>query len=154
MDKPDTSARFSLQGAESHGLADEDALVVLQDTWDQIHSRLRISDAEWCMNLSSHLEHLVELRIEHVREWITVNLSRFHTAHANIGELRRKFESATVDLRASVQLCKTQCPSCHLLCIKKRLHEGDHDCQTSHKCIHPCDFCDGDSAGQKNCTMS
>lgn len=152
MDKPDTSARFNLAGAGSQD--HERTLVILRDTWDQVHSRQLISDAEWCMKLSSYLDYLVELRIEHVREWIALNLSRFHSGHANIEELRRTFESATVDLKASVQLCKAQCASCHLLCIKGRLHEGGHDCQTSHECIHFCNFCNEDSRDQKNCTMT
>ncbi|KAG1739641.1 hypothetical protein EDD22DRAFT_922084 [Suillus occidentalis] len=53
----------------------------------------------------------------------------------------RTFGSATIDLKSNLQLCKLKCASCELLCIQSRLHDGQHHCQTSHACIHSCDFC-------------
>jgi len=132
----------------------EEALATLRGTWDQAHSRQLIPDAEWALKLSVHLNNMAEMRVEHVREWITLNLSRFQASHANIEELRRAFESVTVDLKAGVQLCKAKCASCHLLCVQSRLHESSHDCQTSHECIQVCDFCDDEPGERKNCTMS
>ena len=153
MDKPDTSVRFFLAQAGIQHAAREQALAVLRDTWDQSHSRQLMPDSEWASNLSIYLNDLAEIRVEHVREWITLNLSRFQTGHANIEELRRTFENAIVDLKAGVQLCKAKCASCHLLCLQSRLHDGPHDCQTSHECIHMCSFCDDNGGERKDCTM-
>jgi hypothetical protein len=151
VDKPDTPACFVLAGMQH---ADrERALIKLRDTWDQVHPRQLIPDVAWASNLSVHLDHLAELRIDHVRQWIALNLSRFQTGHASIEDLRRTFESASVDLKAGVQLCKTKCTSCHLLCIQSRLHDGVHDCQTSHGCIHLCDLCDDYQGNHKDCSM-
>jgi hypothetical protein len=132
----------------------ERTLAALRETWDRFHSRQMIPDTEWASNLSVYLDHLVEIRVEHVREWIALNLSRFQAGHANIEDLRRKLESAIVDMKAGVQLCKTKCASCHLLCIQNRFHEDAHDCQTSHDCIHACNFCVDNSGERKDCTMS
>jgi hypothetical protein len=110
-------------------------------------------DSEWVSNLTLHLDRLAEIRVEHVREWISLNLSRFQTSHANIEDLRREFESATVDLKAGVKLCMGKCASCHLLCVQSRFHEGVHDCRTSHECAHMCDFLHDESEEGKHCTM-
>jgi hypothetical protein len=138
---PDTTSRLFLVAGGVQAAEREAALAALLHAWNQSHSRQLMADADWSSELSLHLDRLVNLRINHVREWITSNLSRFQTGHANIEELRRTFESATVDLKANVQLCMMQCASCHLLCVQSRLHEGLHHCQTSHECIHVCDFC-------------
>lgn len=153
MDKTDTSARFFLAGATMQDATREQTLATLRETWDQFNLRQMIPDIEWASNLSAHLDSLVDIRVEHVREWIALNLSRFQAGHANIEDLRRTFESATVDLKAGVQLCKAKCSSCHLLCVQSRLHEGTHDCQTSHECIHACDFCDDNPRERKDCSM-
>ena len=154
MDIPDTTARLFLAGGGMYATERETVLAGLRHAWNQNDSRQLIADTDWSSMLSLHLEHLVNLRIDHVREWITTNLLRFQTAHANIEELRRTFESATVDLKANVQLCKMQCASCHLLCVQSRLHEGPHHCQTTHDCVHICDFCNGIQAENKICSVS
>jgi hypothetical protein len=152
--KPDTSARFFFASAGTQDAAREHALTILRNTWDQVHSRQRMTDVQWTSGLSAYLDRLVDMRVEHVHEWITLNLSRFQAVrHANIDDLRRIFESAIVDLKAGVQLCKTKCASCYLLCAQSRLHEGFHHCQTSHKCIHMCDLCDDGPEERKHCTM-
>ena len=153
MDRLDTSAHFFFGSAGIQDFAREQALTNLRSTWDQVHFRQLMPDAEWASNLSMYLDNLADMRVERVREWINLNLSRFQTGHANIEDLRRTFENATVDLKAGVQLCKTKCASCHLLCLQSRLHDGPHDCQTSHECIHMCDFCHYDREVRKDCTM-
>lgn len=154
MDKDDTPARFYLAPAGSYDAARETALSSLRNDWALTHPRQHIPDTEWVSELSSHLDSLVDVRVEHVHEWIVLNLSRFQSGHANIDTLRRTFETAKVDLKAGVQLCKTQCSECQLLCTKNRSHEGLHDCQTSHKCIHSCDFCrENNEENLKDCTM-
>ncbi|KIM92371.1 hypothetical protein PILCRDRAFT_417 [Piloderma croceum F 1598] len=123
---PDTTARLFLAGGGMYAAERETVLAGLRRAWNQNDSRQLIADTDWISMLSLHLEHLVNLRIDHVREWITTNLLRFQTAHANIEELRRTFESATVDLKANVQLCKMhQEHSCTSLCSEPGICEID-----------------------------
>jgi hypothetical protein len=46
-----------------------------------------------------------------------------------------------IEMRRNVRLCRARCTSCHLFCVLGRLHEGDHSCETTHKCVHNCVFC-------------
>jgi len=126
-------------------------LSVLRHAWDRSHSRQHKPDHEWTADLALHLDGLVEMRISHVREWISSNLARFKTSHENVEQLRRSLESKVVDLKESVQLCKMQCNLCHLLCIQSRHHEGTHNCQTTHECIHGCDYSNEHPDDQKLC---
>jgi hypothetical protein len=99
------------------------------------------TDSKPAAELATHLSKLIDLRVNHVRLWLDLNLRRFQRGHAAIEDLRRKFDSLVIELKDNVQLCRAQCASCHLLCILSRLHGGDHSCQTSHKCIYTCRFC-------------
>lgn len=154
VEKDDSLARFSVAPAGRYDTAQESALMSLWKEWASAHPRQHIPDSEWVSSLSLHLDALVEMRVEHVREWIALNLARFQSGHDNINSLRRAFESQKVDLKAGVQLCNTQCSQCQLFCIKSRSHEGSHDCQTSHECIHRCTFCgEADIEIVKECTM-
>ncbi|KAH7907394.1 hypothetical protein BJ138DRAFT_1014577, partial [Hygrophoropsis aurantiaca] len=155
VNAPDTASQFYLAtGGAQQSQVREAALATLREAWDRYSSRQMLPDADWTEELSLHLESLVDMRIDHVREWVALNLSRFQSGHASIEELRRTLENATVDLKTSVQLCRTQCGDCHLLCVQSRLHEGQHHCQTSHQCIHVCDFCDEPLGERKLCSMS
>ena len=100
-----------------------------------------VPDSEWIGGLTSHLNGLIDLRVNHVQLWLDSNLERFQGGHAAIEDLRRRLDSLIIEMKANVQLCRTQCASCHLLCICSRLHEGEHSCQTTHKCVHNCEFC-------------
>ena len=103
-----------------------------------------MDDSEWISGLVKYLTRLVDLRVAHVDMWLKSNIQRFQAEHSSIEELRRTFNSAVIDLRAGVQPCESQCADCNLFCIQNRFHEGDHDCLTSHECIHHCTFCDKD----------
>ncbi|KIJ09825.1 hypothetical protein PAXINDRAFT_102165 [Paxillus involutus ATCC 200175] len=131
----------------------ENTLFALRQTWVSAPSRQHVPDPEWVDGLSEHLETIVNMRIEHVRKWLDANLSRFQRGHASIEDLHRTFENATVDLKSNVTLCKLQCHSCQLLCIRSRFHQGQHECQTDHSCIHECEYC-LDNSEHKGCTMS
>ncbi|KAF9231816.1 hypothetical protein BU15DRAFT_81945 [Melanogaster broomeanus] len=105
-----------------------------------------IPEAQWVEELSEFLEELVDMRIR-------------HAGHASIMELHRTLESAVIDLKGSVQLCRMQCASCQLLCIQNRLHDGPHDCQTEHACTQVCEFCaeleeESDEGKVKKCSMT
>lgn len=154
VEKDDSLARFYVAPAGRYDASRESALTSLRNEWASTHPRQHIPDFEWISALSLHLDALVEMRVEHIREWITLNLSRFQSGHDSINSLHRAFESQKLDLKAGVQLCKTQCLQCQLLCTKSRSHEGPHDCQTSHHCIHRCNFCgEADAETVKDCTM-
>ena len=103
--------------------------------------RQSIPDFEWLGELASHLSGLIDLRVNHVQIWLDSNVRRFQGGHAAIEDLRRRFDSLVIEMKANIQLCRAQCASCHLLCIRSRLHDGDHGCQTSHECAYPCEFC-------------
>ncbi|KAF9220065.1 hypothetical protein BS17DRAFT_739840 [Gyrodon lividus] len=152
---PDTDYHFFLASDHAQGSAREleHMLSVLRETWEFASSRQRVPDPEWVEGLSQHLETIVNMRIKHVSEWLTANMARFQAGHASIEDLGRTFESATVDLKSNVTLCKLQCGSCQLLCVKSRFHQGQHECRTDHSCIHECEFC-LDNAEHKGCTMS
>ena len=148
---PDTPLQFVLSGSQPEDR--ERALVVLRRSWDRFSFRQHIPDSEWMGDLSQYLERVVSLRVNHVQEWLSQNLSRFQTGqHASTEELRRTFESEVVDLKSSVQLCKVQCANCQLLCIQNRFHNGQHNCLTNHQCAHQCVFC-YDNGEHKNCTI-
>ncbi|KAH7884451.1 hypothetical protein F5I97DRAFT_1937890 [Phlebopus sp. FC_14] len=155
VDLPDTPSQFYCgEDGIEQSTAREHTLTVLRTAWNQAESRQDIQDSEWVENLSFHLENIVNLRIAHVREWITQNLSRFQAGHASIEELRRAFENAVVELKSNTQLCKMQCASCQLYCVQSRLHSGPHNCQTNHLCVHACSFCLELSGDYRECTMS
>ncbi|KAI6030357.1 hypothetical protein EDC04DRAFT_2572165 [Pisolithus marmoratus] len=151
---PDTQLRlFLAAGVFSQSETREQVLTVLRNSWDRHETRQNLPDPEWADSLSQYLEQIVTMRIDHVREWLTQNLSRFQTTHASIEELRRTFDDATVDLRSNVQLCRLQCADCQLLCVQSRLHDGPHSCRTDHVCIHLCDFCKESTGDRRACSM-
>ncbi|KAF5381827.1 hypothetical protein D9757_008331 [Collybiopsis confluens] len=143
IEEPDTEAIFYLTGAP---FSPEKALQKLFASWDGFSGRnLAGSDRTWTEELSQYLVDLLDQRIERVRHWIDSNLARFKAEHANIDALRRMMDNAVIDLKSHVELCKMKCESCNLLCIRGRRHNGKdaHDCATSHKCAHSCEFDDG-----------
>ncbi|KAL4072312.1 hypothetical protein J3A83DRAFT_4188311 [Scleroderma citrinum] len=150
VESSDTPSQFLVVGSQPEDR--ERTLAALCSSWNQLTYRQHTPDSEWIEGLSEYLEHIVNLRINHVQEWLTQNLSRFQTGHASIEELRRTFESAIVDLKGNVQLCKVQCANCQLFCIQNRFHDGQHDCQTDHRCVNQCIFCQ-ESGQHKDCTM-
>ena len=151
IEAEDTEARFLLAGPDILAVDRERHLSILRDSWDRAGSRQHVDDSEWISDLVQYLTRLVDLRIAHVDKWLKSNIQRFQAEHASIEELRRTFNSAVIDLRAGVQLCRSECDTCNLLCIQSRFHEGDHDCLTSHDCIHECTFCIQELLAARNC---
>jgi hypothetical protein len=155
IDMPDSRLRFFLSttGAAGDVSAREIMLNDFQRTWDSFILRGDQTEEDWISGLTSYLNYVVELRIDYVRKWVDSNLSRFKTDHANIETLRRAFDSEIVDLKANVQLCRMQCGSCYLFCIRPRGHEDDesHDCKTDHTCHKLCEFVDEHPDGDETC---
>jgi hypothetical protein len=141
----DTVARFVVSNREQIPPAEIEAhLVPLLESWSPSPPRQSIPDAEWIADLASYLRGLADLRINHVRLWLDLNLERFQDGPAAIDDLRRKFDTIVIQMKTNVQLCSAQCVSCHLLCLRGLLHEGDHSCGTGHQCAHNCEFCEDD----------
>ncbi|KAI9455154.1 hypothetical protein BJY52DRAFT_1122135, partial [Lactarius psammicola] len=148
IEAEDTEARFLLTGPAADR---ERHLAVLRNSWDRFGFRQHVDDSEWISDLVQYLTRLVDLRVAHVDKWLKSNMQRFQAEHASIEKLRRGFNSTVIDLRASIQLCKLQCATCNLLCTQSRSHEGDHDCLTSHKCIHDCASCNRELLAARLC---
>lgn len=138
----DTGARFALSDLEMPTPEEiEMCLDTLRESQTPGTPRQFIPDSEWVGTLAAHISGLIDLRVNHVQLWLGSNLHRFQSGHAAIEDLRRRFDSLVIEMKANVQLCRARCASCHLLCIRSRFHGGDHDCQTSHKCVYACEFC-------------
>ncbi|KAF8452913.1 hypothetical protein L210DRAFT_3617960 [Boletus edulis BED1] len=161
IDLPDTPHQLFIGGGSDQAVSRERMLMVLRAAWDGHATRQYTTEVDWIAGLTQHLEQIVELRIAHVHEWLDQNLSRFQAvgggsgSHASIDELRRHFEGSIVDLKGNVQLCGMTCAECQLRCVKGRAHEGTHDCQSDHLCVHECDFClTLEPEEHRACTMS
>jgi hypothetical protein len=119
----------------------ETHLSTLRESWSQSTPRQSIPDPDWINGLAEHINGIINLRVSHVRLWLDSNLERFPASHATIEDLRRCFDNMVIEMRANVQLCSGPCASCHLLCVRGRLHYGEHRCGTTHICVHNCAFC-------------
>ena len=148
----DTKARFILTNPDTSVDDHERQLATLRESWGRTNERQHVDDSTWHSGLAQYLAHLVDMRVAHVENWLESNVQRFEGDHASIEDLRRTFRSAAVDLRASVELCRSQCDSCNLVCVRSgRLHSDGHECLTNHKCIHDCTFCKRDALPRKPC---
>ena len=160
IDLPDTPYELFIGVGGDHSVSREHLLTVLRTAWEGHATRQHVTEDEWITGLTQHLEKIVNLRIDHVREWLDQNLSRFRavsgggSSHARIDDLQRHFESAIVELKGSVQLCRLTCAECHLRCVQNRVHDGAHDCQSDHVCVRECDFCLAlEPEGHRSCAM-
>ena len=152
IEADDTEARFILAGLDTPVADHEQRLATLRESWDRVNQRQRVDDSTWHSELAQYLAHLVNIRVAHVESWLESNVQRFEGNHASIEELRRTFGNAVIDLRASVELCRSQCDSCNLVCVRSsRVHGDGHDCLTNHKCIHDCAFCERDALPRQPC---
>ena len=152
MESHDTTAIFAISDGEPTPPTKIDKqITALLESWTPSVPRQFIPDSELVAELRTHLNRLIDLRINHVRSWLDCNLARFKGEHAAIEDLRRRFNIMVIEMKTNVQLCGAQCASCHLLCIRSRLHinEGDHSCNTDHVCAFNCEFCED---GLKQCS--
>lgn len=144
---------------ENNPYGRRDALTKLREDWNTDLERQETPEAGYVLILAAHLQGLVSTRIKHVEEWITSNTIRFSAEHGDIQALRRQLESLSRELAAGVELCAMKCSSCGLRCLEGKRHgeyirtstyvrleksllstEGEHDCGTTHRCIHQCDM--------------
>ena len=151
IEAEDTETRFLLAGPDIPAAEREHHLSILRDSWDEFGTRQHVDDSKWTSNLVRHLTRLVNLRVAHVEKWLKSNIQRFQAENASIKDLRRTLDSEADKLRASIQLCKSRCATCNLLCIQNPFHEGGHDCLTSHKCVHNCASCNREGIAARDC---
>lgn len=136
----DSDTQFHL--TEVAGTDQEEVLFKLQKSWTPAKAREVTSDPEWLCGLAEHLDELADSRISRVSKWLDVNTQQFNSKDASFDSLKRLFDNMTVDLKANIQMCKIKCSTCHLLCLRMRHHDEEHDCRTSHECTHPCAYLD------------
>ena len=143
---------FYLSGIGGTNAVDREAvLYALCKSWSEFSGRFNTPEGTWVSGLSDYLEVTTEMRSTHVQKWIHQNLERFKASHASLETLRRACDTALVELKENVHLCKAQCSSCNLLCLQSRGHDAQHDCRTSHLCPHQCEFSDGHPGEEKSC---
>ncbi|KAH9992107.1 hypothetical protein BJV77DRAFT_1003498 [Russula vinacea] len=129
VESDDTAAHFAVFEREKN--PSSDVLTALWESWNLNTRRQFMPDPDWTESLASYINGLVDLRVNHIP-----------TGHATVEDLRRQLENMVIEMRTNVQLCRAVCASCHLLCVRRRFHEGDHSCQSTHKCVHECRFCE------------
>ncbi|KAI1789535.1 hypothetical protein LXA43DRAFT_892776, partial [Ganoderma leucocontextum] len=153
IDIHDTGSRFYLgeTGPQGQPASRDVALQDLCESCDIYGDRF--SQADWKQHVQTFLDRTVDARVEHVRAWINANTSKFGSAQSEVQQLLRTFDSAVIDLKASVRLCGAQCGSCNLSCILGRHHEGSHSCRTDHRCVHMCQFEDADHGKFEPCGL-
>lgn len=145
MESDDTTAIFAISDKEPLPPAEiEIQLVGLLEAWVPRTPRQFMPDLAFVAELKKRLDDLIDLRVNHVRSWLDCNLARFQGGQAAIEDLRRRFDNIVIEMKTNIQLCGAQCASCHLLCVRSRLHEDDHSCNTDHKCAFNCEFCEDD----------
>ena len=146
MQWDDTAAQFTISNREQVQPAPNEI--------ETCHSTLLLSrksrtprqfmpDSEWISGLESHLNRLIDSRVDHVQYWMDSNLERFESGHTAIVDIRRRFDSLVIEMKTNFQLCGAQCASCRLFCVRRRLHTSKHSCQTAHKCVRECEVCEG-----------
>ena len=144
--------QFYISGQDGTNAVDREAILhALCQNWSGFSDRFNTIEGDWISGLSGHLEAITEMRANHVQRWIYQNLERFKASHASLETLRRACDTALMELKENVHLCKAQCLSCDLLCLQGRGHETQHDCGTSHLCPYPCGFGDEHPGEEKKC---
>jgi len=144
--------QFYLSEHSGTNAVDREAILyALCQDWSGFTNRSNVTEGAWISGLSGHLEIITEMRASHVKKWISQNLERFKASHASLETLRRACDTALMELKENVHLCKAQCLSCNLLCLQSRGHDTQHDCGTSHLCPHSCSFNDEHPGEEKKC---
>ncbi|KIM24947.1 hypothetical protein M408DRAFT_331430 [Serendipita vermifera MAFF 305830] len=152
-------AIFYLDAAAGKGTGSDYSLSAsiaqLRKSFPGYFKRFEMDEEEFFRRLTVYLQSLANSRIEHVNEWIKINTERFGEKLETI-KLFHESESLAKELKASVALCGSKCSMCGLLCVLHKVHEGGHDCKTSHKCPQICSFVEehaADACPIPDCSM-
>ena len=60
--------------------------MALLQSWNPSSPRQFIPDTEWIADLASYIQKVVDLRINHVRVWLDLNIERFQGGPAAIDD--------------------------------------------------------------------
>jgi len=132
---PSSTIVFYLSDTEAP-ITSEACLASLRSNWEGRHDRFKISEEEFLATLNQHVLSIADARIGQVQTWLGANTARC-VQHADVQTLFRKLAK---ELRSHVVLCGGACGFCSLSCLKGRQHDDAHDCYTTHKCPHACEF--------------
>ncbi|SRR5258706_13459306 len=135
---PSSAIVFYLSGTDAQ-ITPEGCLASLRSNWEGCRARFKISEEEFLTTFNQHLLSIADARIEQVRTWLEGNTARF-AHHADVQTLFQIFDELAKELKTHVVLCGVACGSCSLSCLKDQQHNDAHDCHTSHKCPHACEF--------------
>ena len=137
---PSSEIVFYLSDTEAP-ISAEACLASLRSNWEGRHNRFKISEEEFLTAFNQHLLSIADARIGQVRTWLEENTARF-AQHADVQTLFRIYDELVKELKSHVTLCGVACGSCSLSCLKDRQHDDAHECYTTHKCPHVCEFDD------------
>lgn len=112
---------------------------LISECQQHIPHRFSVLETDWIDSLKRHLSELLEARVEHVRNWIFANTTRFRD-NDDVRLLLRAANVAYLDVSASVQVCGIECANCSLSCTRPKNHPLDHTCGTSHRCWLQCEI--------------
>jgi len=113
-------------------------LAKLRTLWPERLNRFKTIEADFISGYNEFLQGLVKERLELVERWLQANTARFGE-HSEVQGLMRAFKEHGEEMKGSTLLCGSRCSSCGLLCLEMRRHEGEHDCKTTHRCVHLCE---------------
>ncbi|CAE6410025.1 unnamed protein product [Rhizoctonia solani] len=133
----------SLDDHTSHGSTSAESLLAeltRLHTAEHIERR-NMNEEQYVADLQARLHHHLDIRVEQVRCWVTVNTARFPQENQDIRNIFKAVDNIVVATRVAVQLCASKCSSCHLLCLNPYRHSVDipHNCGTDHSCASLCE---------------
>lgn len=97
-----------------------------------------VPEAEYVASLNTHMRALAKVRSAKVQAWLKANIARFPSDQPDVQRLVKQFMALRKELMSSVQACGSTCGFCALRCLRYKGHEGEHNCTTSHQCVHLC----------------
>ncbi|KAG8713472.1 hypothetical protein FRC09_018672 [Ceratobasidium sp. 395] len=101
--------------------------------------RQHIQDRAYVETMQDLIHKSLDRRIDQIRNWITVNVSRFPQSNQDIRDLFGKFNNAALTMRAAARLCSSTCSNCQLQCLQPHRHVDEtHHCGTNHRCAFSC----------------
>lgn len=137
----DLPVELSVPSTSPNAMDDrERCLRELGSSWLSFHMRQDMPESVWVQDFAQYLDQVTDNRIGLVRAWLEENTIQFKTRSEDFTELWREFNTLSIAVKEGVNLCRSRCHDCQLLCLRPRAHSGSHDCETSHRCAKSCAF--------------
>ncbi|KAF8607195.1 hypothetical protein BDV93DRAFT_488167 [Ceratobasidium sp. AG-I] len=125
---------------EDENATEQSLKALIHSCESNLGSRHGLGDEAYFTLLQTHLFEQLDRRLEHVRNWVYVNVERFPAENQDIRGVHIKVDSAALAMRAAVRLCSATCSSCHFRCVRPHRHSDAHDCGTTHRCVSSCEL--------------